>query len=590
MERLKRLWKTAENNEKAVNIGLAVIVVLGLFFLYTRYTVFIYSTNDDLFMKGILSGEMTGTPEYKGIFLGILTGLLVSSLYKVLPTVPWYGLFLCSCLLLAMIAVLYRCLQTAGKKKKPVVVLLFSLLASGVLLQHFASIQFTVVAGVVGGAAVFWFYTTDDSVSAAAFLKANIPAFLFLILAFSIRDMAVFMLIPIAGMLWLAKWLSGEKPFGKEKRKAYLGFFAIVVLLLGALALLERAAYAGEEWQDYERYNNSRVQIYDYYGYPDYEQNRDTYESLGISFESYVAAATRYSVLLDEKINADSMEVLAALAEKERTGRISVWEKIGTACREFVNRNLNYVDRPLNLFVYAAYLTVGLLALLAKKHKALLSEAALLFGRMAAWGYLFYEGRYPARVTHALYLAEFLALLAIALKHRLFAVKKKVFLWLFAAGFVFLTVWSGFRKAAAVRGENIGRLYTSSAYEQWKEYCVSHPDSFYFMDMESVGHYTEDILAEQEYSCLNFAAMGGWLPKSPIYQKKLERYGITEPGKAFVGTENVYVVFVDSPSLPADYLYDYCEEKYPGCSFETADTFKADNGTVFLIIKAAGEE
>lgn len=587
MKQLKRLWTTAESNKRAVNIGLTILVVLLLFFAFTQYTDCIFSTNDDLFMKSILSGEVTGTFEYTSIHMGVLPGLIISSLYRMVPTAPWYGLFLCACQMLAMAAILYQCLRKACKiRTKAVVISLFSLLASGMQLQHFAAIQYTVVAGIVGAVAIFWFFVTEDEEGPKGFLVANIPTFLLFVLSFGIRDKAAFMLLPVAGMLWLAKWLVDGKEHIKEKASNYVAFMVTVIALIALLMCVDRIGYGREDWRIFDNYNTDRESIYDYYGYPDYETHKEVYGELGISYESYVGASTRYALLLDENIDADAMDTLAEVAKQDAESKVAVGEKLGTVVREFIKRNLAYTDRPLNLYVYVAWLVVTLLVFATKQYKVLTVEAALLFGRMVMWGYIFWQGRYPTRVTQALYYTEFVALLAIALRYQLFQKAKKFFVWVAVLLLVFTTVKFGWQKAEACKGENTRRLIDSTAYQQWKEYCTEHSDNFYFVDIAAIQYYTEDIFAKQQHFGLNYVVLGGWIVNSPLYDEKLAEYGIENPETALLTMDNVYVVFVEDENNPPDYLYEYYESKYPGCYFEIVDTYKTDVGDVFQIMKA----
>ena len=581
-----KLWITTASSKKTTDFIAAVLTVLLLVGIYHSYTSFVFSTNDDLFIKSIVSGEVTGKPEFRCIYLGVLPGLVLSRLYLIFSTIPWYGIFLCFCQMLAMLVVLYQCLQHARKiASKIVILLLFGLISGGILLQHFAMIQFTVVASIVGAASVFSFYVTDDEKQGWYFLKANIPSFLLFVLSVSIRDKAAFMLLPMAGMLWLFKWLNGSNPFNRKRMIGYFGYMGITLALLGGIKLVDKVAYAGEDWQEFWSYTHASEQIVDYYGYPDYEKHKELYDQYGISYESYEGAAERYLLLIDENINAKSMQAMETAVREDYNESHSIQNRIRDTIGDFVARNLDYTDRPLNLFVYAAYAVITVLAFIRKKYKVLLCECLLLVGRMCSWLYLFWQGRYPERITQGLYFGELLALLAIGLSFQLFSVKKKISLVICIGLFSALSLYFGIHKAEKVQGAVQGRLFNSTAYSQLKEYCMSHPQNLYLLDMRSVEYYTEDILEKQEYRNLNFVTLGSWIPKSPLYTDKLDHVGIHNLEQSVLESENIYFVFKDEKGLEPDYLYDYFREKYPECSFKTADVLKADNGNTFLLIQ-----
>lgn len=585
MQSLKS-WITTASSKKINDFIAAVLTVLIVSLLFRSYTSFIYSTNDDLFIKSIVSGEVTGKPEFRGIYLGVLVGFIISRLYLLIPTLPWYGLFLCLCQMLAMLVVLYQCLRHTEKKgNKIIVLLLFCLISSGIQIQHFAFIQYTVVAAIVGAASIFSFIITEEREEPLQFFKANLPSFLLFILSLSIREKATLMLMPIAGMLWLFKWLNGPKPFSRKRIMAYFGYMGIILVLLAGIKVVDRAAYSQESWQKFLDYTRAREQITDYYGYPDYEKYKDLYEQYGISYESYIGAAEHYQILIDENINAEFMQAIATVAREDSRENFSLQSRIKETIINFINRNLDYSDRPLNLFVYTAYAIITLLALIGRKYRALLCEAFLLTGRMVSWFYLIWNGRYPERVTQGLYFGELLSLLAIGLFFQLFSTKKKMALVISIGLFGILTICCGMKKAAKVQGAVEGRLFTSTAYNQLKEYCASHPDHLYLLDMHSVEYYTEDIFDNQEYRYLNFMTLGSWLPKSPLYTEKLHNIGITNLEEAILESSEIFFVFKDDEGIEPDYLYQYFSMKYPQRSFHIADIFKADNGDTFFILQ-----
>lgn len=581
-----KLWITTASSKKAIDFIVAVLTVLLLAGIFHSYTSFVFSTNDDLFIKSIVSGEVTGKPEFRCIYLGVLPGLVLSRLYLLFPMIPWYGIFLCFCLMVAMLVVLYQCLRHARKMtSKIVILLLFGLISGGILLQHFAMIQFTVVASVVGAASIFSFYVTDDQKEGWDFLKANIPSFLLFVLSVSIRDKAAFMLLPIAGMLWIFKWLNGSNPFNRKRMIGYFGYMGITLALLGGIKLIDVAAYAGEDWQEFQAYTNASEQIVDYYGYPDYEKHKELYDEYGISYESYKGAKERYLLLIDENINAKSMEAMETAVREDYNESHSIKNRIWDTVGAFVNRNLDYTDRPLNLFVYMAYFVITILAVIQKKYKAVLCEFLLVAGRMFSWLYLIWQGRYPERITQGLYFGELLALLAIGLSFQLFIVKKKISLLVCIGLFSALSLYFGLHKAEKVQGAVQGRLFSSTAYSQLKEYCMSHPQNLYLLDMRSVEYYSEDILEKQEYRNLNFVTLGSWIPKSPLYTDKLENMGIHNLEQSVLESENIYFVFKDEKGLEPDYIYHYFKGKYPKSNFIVADVLKADNGDTFLLIQ-----
>ena len=161
---LKTLFsaKTKNTSQKKLEsrvIGIfSVLIVLLLFCYFRSLSPFIYQTNDDLFLKMIVSGEMTGTPESRMFYLSYPVGLFLSALYGISVQFPWYGLLFCFTIGLVMATILNAMLQS--EKSLPVrllTVLLFCLFSYGFLFLHIAELQFTTVTAMAGCGALFLF-------------------------------------------------------------------------------------------------------------------------------------------------------------------------------------------------------------------------------------------------------------------------------------------------------------------------------------------------------------------------------------------------------------------------------------------------
>ena len=66
--------------EHYILAAVSVLVIFLLFVFFRRLSPFVYETNDDLFLRMIASGEMTGVPEAHLHFISYPAGLLLSLL------------------------------------------------------------------------------------------------------------------------------------------------------------------------------------------------------------------------------------------------------------------------------------------------------------------------------------------------------------------------------------------------------------------------------------------------------------------------------------------------------------------------------
>lgn len=567
-----------------INILISIVSILLVFVFLYQYAGFIFLTNDDLTLKAIVSGELTGTPEAHMIYSHYLLGLCLSGLYSITDAVPWYGIYLTASFAISLILILYRLL--CGCKRgitKVAVTLSFVLLTVMLLSRNIAMLQYTVVAGVVGSTAIFWTLTMNMNGERKYFQRDMLVSLLLVGLCFLIRGKVFYMLLPFAGCMWLAKWI-----LEKEKKKLitrYSLFVGSTVVLIALLSLVDEWAYRDAEWSEYRAFNESRETIYDYYGFPDYKENQTLYEELGISEASYLAASENYMLLIDDHFNAEAMEALADRA-KELTEKESVFpKKLKEVVDLFIERNLEYTDRPINIVIYLIYILFILYILATGQYAVFLSVGALFFSRMATWFYLIWQGRLPDRITQSLYIVELVILLAIFIEQDWKEKISKRYLAFGMALVLCLSMYLGIPKLQAVKGENAGKAYFGVAYEQVKEYAAAHPENFYLLDMNSFSSFTRDVFKTKNFRGLNALVMGSWLPNSPHIQKRLELAGIENLKDAVIHSDNVYVIFGDDENIPTDYLTEYYEEEYPNAQFVIIDNIKTDVGFSFIVGK-----
>lgn len=585
--------------------AVSALTVLCLFVCFHRLSPFIYLTNDDLFLKTLASGEVTGIPAPWLWYIGYPAGFLIASLYRLCPALPWYGLFLCFAFGVTMAVVLFRLLKAAKTwHTRLILFCLFVLLSYGFLFLHIAELQYTTVTGMAGAGAIFLFFLADTADSLPETLKNHAGFFLLAALSFSIRDKGFLMLLPFIGMSGVVKFLD-TKTVKRRKNLLAAGAFFFGVML--TVFLINQAAYGSAQWKAFGSYTVSSEIIYDYTGYPDYDEYRELYASLGITRSSYEAASRHYNILLEPAINQKTMNVLGeASSASVALSSAGLPEKLREMAAFFWERHLSYTDRPLNLLVYLCYLLFALCALFGKKSAAIRDILFTGIARMAVWVYLVYYGRLPARVSQAVYLAELAILLAIALRHELWCPKTEetqasrairparvcwtVTLCLFAAA----ALRFGIPKARAAASEARSRLQFSASFAELKDYFSTHPEAFYYLDMNSFGSFTEDALAGGENKYGNYLFMGSWVPHSPWYSAKFDRQQIAEDkaAEALWKVPEVYAVFMDTPETGFEYLQDFYAENHPGVTLETVETVPTSNGISFLIVRgfqAGGE-
>lgn len=568
-----------------------------LIFLLKDITVTFYN-NDDFFLKLIASGEFTGTPQSHLLHIGYLTGILLSTLYTLLPSVPWYGILLFSYGYLSIMLSVYTVSKQIEKTRHRIIAsVLMTFTAVCFLWIHIIELQYTTVTAIVCAAALVHFYLAEESEHISDYIKANIPGLVFFFLAMELRDKACLMFLPTFFLVGLIKYAKNRKLF--KPLLAYGGILLCLVLLtLG----IQKIAYSDEAWNSFKTYNTARENIVDYNGYPDYEEYRAEYEALGITYESYLSASTRYQLLLDENINTEFMVEMEALSHHFEPD-------VKQMLHNFLERHISsYIDRPLNLIVYVLYFFTGILIIVGKRPRAFLDLAALFAGRTIIWGYLLFIGRPMPRVTQGVYMMEFLLLLAIIFGQKLCFVRTKKEIReesannktklsdgrkllqritgiVFAVAVIFTAIKWGLPNTVTIMDHSQTRYDYSVAYREMQEYFYTNQDNVYLLDTNSFSYFTEDAFAQTAKTAGNCVLLGSWHANSPWTDSIAAKYGIESYETAAVTQDNVYFVFMNTETTGYEYLENYFHSRYPETSLVLQDTVNTSNGLEFYIMQ-----
>ena len=581
--------------------GIILLLTVAVWLLSCKVP-FIYTVNDDLFMKNILSGAYLGRPDAHTVYLEYPLCLVLAGLYRMAAGVPWYGICFFLLHMISWGAFVYRLCATQekyGESKGWKRLFVGSAFLLGMLLfaacgfYHVASMQFTVTAAVLGMAGMVWFETGDLTKGVKSYLCDQFVTAVFVFLSFKVRRNVLFMLVPIAGMLWLEKAWHCRKEKTEHSAEKLLGMAAVCAAGVAVTFLSYRAAYGDAGWKDYILYNDHATVLYDYYGWPEYEENRDLYDRLGISEEAYVGARDAYLLSMDSGIDSGAMVELAERSESLHAQSGSFWKRCLHALGEIADRTFSDTDRPLNLVVVSLYGLILLGAVAFRRYGALLTLGALFVGRMFSWLYVVYEGRYPMRISQSLFLAEAGVLAVILCREiadglsdgRMESKGLRVRLTFAVAGcyFLFLSAF-GYVRLKHVYVENTWRLAESQDLQDVKDYCEKNGEYFYFVDTRSITNDTERIFDPAGSRLEHYIVFGGWLSDSPVFSKKLALAGVSDAEQAILDGR-ARIIVENEERCPTEYLEDYFASRYDGAVLTEAERFGrgGDQFTVYTV-------
>ena len=566
-------------------------VLLFLILLTASYAILLLfikpvdAINDDWGMYSILSGAYTGTPDAHVMFFLYPLSWLLSKLYSMWSFIPWYGLFQHAVQILCLFTV-YRRILRISKRRNPQASLLPPALAAFLILffiidlNVLAEAQYTTTAGLAAAAALFCFITSRISQPNTGFFLDNIPTLLFAWVSFSMRQNIFYLMLPMAGMLWLSKWISAYKNKYEGAAAKLLGFALLLIAGMGLLWGANAAAYSAEEWSDFRKINHYRERVGDFYGWPEYEECPEDLQALGLDEEAYMYRK-HGAPHIGYGMSVSDWKQMHDLAKRCYLARTSLSERLKNIVVTAVNVFFYQEGmQPANLLAGLLLLLTPVLIFLERNASALFVYLMYLFGRGVSWGYVLYEGRFPKRIIQPLITVDFLILLGIILAFNLFPLEKRRQYYVLLPLLLGLSLFSAYATCRDI-AENY-RVHEKT-WRELREYCSAHPDNFYIWTYNSgtLEHFYETPFGRGQDAYQNFIYTNWGVICNPNTQKKLDAQGISSFGRDLVDSEHVYFILQEAPYNEEHPVIMYFRHTYQA-GLTVTDTFTAGDTTYMV--------
>ena len=541
--------------------------------------------NDDWGMYSILSGAYTGTPDAHVMFFLYPLAWLLSKLYTLHSSIPWYGLLQHGVQIAGLFVVYQRSMRIRVRHnpqepfyKSALVcfLLLFFIMDLNVLSEA----QYTTTAGLAAATALFCFATARINQSKIGFFLDNIPTLLFAWISFCMRQNIFYLMVPMAGMLWLSKWILSRRNEYEDVAVKLLGFALILLLGMGILWGINAAAYASSEWSDFRKINHYRERVGDFYGWPEYEECQKELKAIGLDEEAYMYR--RYGApYIGYNMSVSDWKKMHDIAKSCYQARTSQKDRLKNiaVCSVSV---FFYEDgmQPANLLTGILLILTPALIIWHRNAQALFVYLMYLFGRSVSWGYVLYEGRFPKRIVQPLITTDFLILSAILLAFNLLELEKTRKYYIVIPVVLALSLLS--LHLTRVNVEEDYRVHEET-WQGLKGYCRSHPENFYIWTYDSgtLEHFCETPFALDQDTYLNFIYTNWGVVCNPNTKKKLTAHGIGDFGRDLVDNEHVFFILQEAPHNEEHPVLMYFRHTYQA-ELTTADTFTLGD-TVYYV-------
>lgn len=541
--------------------------------------------NDDWGMYSTLSGAYLGYPDAHVLFFLYPLSWLLSLLYTLCSFIPWYGLFMHGVQIVCLYTVYIRSMQLWQRHGSPdrfwkpaltTVCILFFIIDLNVLSEA----QYTTVAGVAAAAALFCFATTRSAGRVSAFLRGNIPTLIFAWISYSMRQNILYLMLPMAGMLWIAKWINAYRNDYEKIAAKLLGFAVILLAGMGILYGLNVLAYSEQKWADFRQINHYRERVGDFYTWPEYEECAEALTELGVTEEEYTYRRSG-APYIGYGMSLEDWKQMHDIARDCYLARTNPADRLKNVVKGSIFVFL-YGDgmQPANLLAALLILFTLLLILLQRNYNALFVYLLYLAGRTVSWIYVLYEGRFPKRIIQPLITVDYAILFGILLAFNLLRLEK--------ARHYFIILPAVFLCSAAslfITKNNVDTGYHvhQETWEQLKDYCHSHPDNLYIWTYNSgtLDHYCESPFDLTLDTYNNFVYTNWGVVLNPNTQTKLRQYSIENFGQDLLENNRVYFILQDAPHNEEHPVIMYFRHTYDvGC--EAVDAFTAGD-TDYLV-------
>ncbi|MCD7981964.1 MAG: hypothetical protein LUF32_06575 [Clostridiales bacterium] len=529
---MERLNTTIFRNILFINI----VYFLIYFFIFTPR----YETNDDQALDSIVSGYR-GSYTSHLVFINIFLGKILKMLVTVLPAVKWYPLMHFSVLFVGFVLISYILVKKCNR---------FGYIFVFIILTYFGyecyvNVQFTKTAGVASVAgAIAIFYALDNREKRK---RHVVLGYLLLLTGSFLRFKAygiVLILLAVLGIAQIVKYYQIRTDIKKFCLKSlkYILIWAIMIGSTGVFYYLDAYIYdQSPEWSYYREFNQKRAVLTDT-GFPDYEQNIETYTELGISENDYYLF-TNWTFADPDVFTVEVMDELIALKTHDDIQYRSVF------FRELLPGFLK--ERSFQAFVSMFLIWL----FLCRKKKG-----AVLYVFLAIAGinvYFIYLHRYlQNRVDTVVWLAAVIVF-AFLIGDYIKAIRSRKAM-LFCCVILACMNMDLYKTNLDLQSSQEDIAYYTDFYNM----VLGDKDTLYLTDVVS-GNQTGTVYSIFESIPFgiqsNYYTLGGWGTNMPTNLEVLANYNIENPFRDIINNEQVCII---SNSSLIDNILIYIQEHY----------------------------
>ena len=539
-----------------------------------------YENNDDVIISGLLSGNLLGISQWRIFqYVHVVSAFPLHLLYDLLPSIPWYGAWQILLRFLAFFLPL-NAINSNAKKWSSFMTVTFTwtMLYLSFWMMH-ARIQYTSTAEIVAFMGFICFtFQKNRRKALLSFIAMELTAY-------SVRPNGMELVLPLGASIFLLDSLRGTDR-KKTLKKIFLGV-CVCAAIIATGELLTRLVCVNKEYAMANAANDGRGEMFDYAGFPPYEEVADVLTSKNVSREKYEAFS--HYLILDWDVSDGALTELAAIASKNAgSTKASLTEILKKMAETTFQTHLGTLSRIL-----ACAWIVALFSLFFfQRFQYLFVVAGYHFAKLITWGYLFYKGRTPSRVTYPLLLIETIVAACIFLRVILDCQESQTqkenarkslwnslhfVAWIGCVALIALISLKGMlNQYRHLTSQENATVLIETAHDQMEAYCNSRPNDL-FITSNEIYAYVQRHLFDAGSANNNYVYSGGWHSLLPDSLSHTANYLSQDKACYYVVSRSV------QPSVLETYL-NYLKE-YFGSTPVLSDSLEVATGDVFDVYR-----
>lgn len=522
---------------------LLAVLICVLYFVFLEIIFdFVFAINDDRSISNLIGGKFASPSQY-GVFVSILISYPLSKLYSRFPDIPFYGIMYFILMFFVLLFLVFFVLNKINKKVSYKSI--FITLILSVLLPSIVQPQFTVLSALLAIPLIIIAYNFKNFSIKEKICYGFIFTF-FTLFSISIREDVFYMSIPF---ILLAVFINIEK--NKKWIIIPTVFISIILTITGVHIISNNNLLNNQEYSNYIEYNQVRSDLYDFYGFPDYEEHSDLYEQLGISKAAY-DMLTNYILDIPEA----SYENLCALRDFQKANFVNSIS-LGNIISEIATSFFSTLNCMLLLSIGILFLFVLIKSFKSDIRKFLLILFTILGTIAIAIGLSIFM-KFPERIATSLLLFNFALLISLLDGINFnFKILKPKLITLFS---IILILLLSFGNISFTKSYNI--LYVEKCHDGIiiEEYISDDKEHLYMLDI-NITRPPQTAFLLQPITPVYNNYYFDWFYFTPQYNEMMDRLGYENFDDILQRSNNFKCITLKESNF-FNYLVNYTSEKF----------------------------